>query len=83
MKKQSTVLKCTLPHKGKLIRAMRAEAGLCQSDLAVVLGVTQTHLSKWECGRSAPTDANMERIAKACGKHLELVALNPGEHITD
>lgn len=39
---------------GKLIRALRAERGLTQKNIADALGISNKTVSKWECGLGCP-----------------------------
>ena len=57
---------------GDLVRAMRKDAGLSQSQLAERLEVTQARISEIEAGigSQGPTWDLMERISVACGKTL-------------
>jgi DNA-binding XRE family transcriptional regulator len=57
---------------GDLVRAMRKEAGLSQSQLAKRLEVTQARISEIEAGIGAqgPTWDLMERLSAACGRTL-------------
>ena len=61
---------------GDLVRAMRKDAGLSQSQLADKLGVTQARVSEVEAGigSQGPTWDLMERISVACGKTLGVAA---------
>jgi DNA-binding XRE family transcriptional regulator len=61
---------------GDLVRAMRKDAGLSQSQLAERLGVTQARISEIEAGigSQGPTWDLMERISVACGKTLGVAA---------
>lgn len=57
---------------GDLVRAMRKDAGLSQSQLAKRLEVTQARISEIEAGIGAqgPTWDLMERLSAACGRTL-------------
>ncbi|RXG87330.1 helix-turn-helix transcriptional regulator [Bradyrhizobium zhanjiangense] len=57
---------------GELVRAMRKDARLSQSQLAEKLGVSQARVSEIESGVGiqGPTWDLMERISVACGKTL-------------
>jgi transcriptional regulator with XRE-family HTH domain len=48
---------------GETIRQMRTMAGLDQTQLAEILGVTQSIVSQWEKGKSEPRSAHKIRIA--------------------
>jgi DNA-binding XRE family transcriptional regulator len=61
---------------GDLVRTMRKEAELTQSELAARLGISQARISEIEAGigSQGPTWDMMERISSACGKVLSTVA---------
>lgn len=50
---------------GATIRKRREELGLTQEVLAQLCGLPQSHISRLEKGRHAPTRVTIERIAKA------------------
>lgn len=50
------------PQIGKLIRALRLEAGLTQEQLAAQLGVTHSSVGRWENGRSKPSPLAMQKV---------------------
>ncbi len=50
-----------------VLRDARIATGRLQSDVAAVLGVTQTALSYWENGRRSPPLADLGRWAEAVG----------------
>ncbi len=49
---------------GKLIRELRMQKGLTQQDLASVLHVSQTAVSKWESGKSLPDISLLEPVSE-------------------
>ena len=49
---------------GKLIRELRTERGLTQQELASLLGVSPTAVSKWENGRGLPDISMLEPLVK-------------------
>ncbi len=49
------------------IRAARQEAGLTQWDLAEMLGVPQSRISEWECGKRPASVETCGRIADVLG----------------
>ncbi|WP_314951951.1 helix-turn-helix transcriptional regulator [Bradyrhizobium lupini] len=61
---------------GELVRAMRKDARLSQSQLADKLGISQARISEIESGvgTQGPTWDLMERISVACGKTLGVAA---------
>lgn len=58
-----------------LIRAMRAEAGLSQEQVAERAGTTQAHVSALErgVGRQGPTVELLSRIGRACNAPITIV----------
>jgi DNA-binding XRE family transcriptional regulator len=71
---------------GVLIRTMRKDAHLSQSELADKLGFSQARISEIEAGvgTQGPTWDLMERISAACGKTLGVAKsseeLKPAAH---
>jgi transcriptional regulator with XRE-family HTH domain len=62
---------------GDLIRDMRKAAGLSQAALANEMGVKQSRISELEAGigSQGPTWDVMERVAKCCGRVLQVSGL--------
>ena len=54
----------------ELLRQARKEAGLTQVDVSKLLGVTQSHVSKWESGENRVTFLDLEDLAAAYSKPL-------------
>lgn len=52
---------------------LRRERRMTQADLSRITGVAKSDISRFECGRSAPTTRTVDRIAKALGARLVLV----------
>lgn len=52
---------------GNNVFALRMDRGLSQDQLAELIGVSQTTVSNWECGRSLPHRNNLERFEEALG----------------
>jgi len=52
---------------GKLIRGLREQRGLTQSDVAAQLGVTYVAVGDWERGRRLPRVENLKALANALG----------------
>ncbi len=52
---------------GNRIAHYRKLKGLSQSEMAKMLGITQSHLSRWESGSVAPNTANVLALAKVLG----------------
>jgi DNA-binding transcriptional regulator YiaG len=50
---------------GGEIRKRRKKLGLSQKELAERVGIPQTHVSRLETGKHAPTHVTVERLAKA------------------
>lgn len=46
------------------IKMLREQEGLKQSDLAVLLNVSQATLSNWECGRYEPDQDSLKILSK-------------------
>ncbi len=63
---------------GDNINAIRIDRGLTQRELAERLGVKQTTVSSWECGKSLPSKPNIERIESAFGVSFDLVVSDEG-----
>lgn len=57
---------------GYLLRLVREEAGLTQSELAGRLGVSQQAVAQAERWDANPTAASMDRWARACGRRLTI-----------
>jgi XRE family transcriptional regulator, regulator of sulfur utilization len=52
---------------------LRRDRHMTQADLSRITGVAKSDISRFECGRSAPTTRTVERIARALGARLVLV----------
>jgi len=50
---------------GNNINAIRVHFGLSQEQLAEATGISQTTISAWECGESAPRKSNVMKIVNA------------------
>lgn len=50
---------------GEQIRQRRESLGMTQEELADRAGIPQSHVSRLECGRHAPTHLTMQRVAAA------------------
>ena len=61
---------------GKMIKVLRIQNGWSQTELANLLGVTNSAVSHWECGRSKP---NKELQAKVYDVFGLVVAPKKGE----
>ena len=61
---------------GQRIAAARRAAGLTQAALAARCGVQPMTVSRWETGTVDPPSSQLERVAAATGRRVELVAQN-------
>jgi transcriptional regulator with XRE-family HTH domain len=59
---------------GRLLSQFREKAGHSRREMAREIGVADTTLLHLELGRANPTLARLERVAKAYGIRLKLVA---------
>lgn len=77
---------------GSLLRKMRLEAGLTQSELAKLVGVSQAHIAKIESGKVDPRLSTVNKIlqvltsrqrGKKCGDIMtrEVIIASPKEKI--
>jgi transcriptional regulator with XRE-family HTH domain len=57
-----------------LMRDARRAAGLTQAELAARLGITQSAIAKLEREGSNPTVKTLDRVLRATGHRLQLVA---------
>lgn len=48
---------------GSALKKLRKSAELSQADLSEMLGVHQTAISQWECGRTLPDVSSLRRLA--------------------
>jgi transcriptional regulator with XRE-family HTH domain len=56
---------------GTRIRAIRAELGLTQDQLAEQVGVSRSAVAQWETGRTGQITGNLSRIAAALEVNVE------------
>lgn len=56
----------------ELVCTTRTEAGLTQTQLAAAMGTSQSAIAAWENGARTPGIEALERLARACGKHLHV-----------
>ena len=66
---------------GAMIKRLREEKGLTQTELAEKIFVTDKAVSKWENGRGYPDISLVEGLAKALG--VSVIELLSGENITN
>ena len=52
---------------GQWLKAARKEAGLSQTKLGVLIGVSQVKVSQWETGKAEPTDEQVRMLQEALG----------------
>ncbi|MGD0153034.1 MAG: helix-turn-helix transcriptional regulator [Thermacetogeniaceae bacterium] len=57
-----------------LIIRLRNKAGLSQAELARKIGTTQSAIARMESGKVVPHLESLAKIARACGKSLEIEA---------
>lgn len=64
-----------------ILREMRKSAGFSQRALAERAGTSQPAIARYERGAATPSWETLERLAKACGRRLELSAeIAPDPH---
>ena len=56
----------------ELVHRTRTDAGLTQAALADARGTSQSAIAAWENGARTPGVEALERLARACGKHLRI-----------
>ena len=59
---------------GALIREARRGAGLSRAELARRLGASRSAVARWESGAVSPRLATLERLLRACGMAVEVLA---------
>lgn len=57
---------------GELIRAARTRANLSQLDLAKLLQIPRTQITRWEAGQVDPGFSTVRRVLRACGFDLSM-----------
>ena len=60
-------------HIGARIRAVRAENGLTQDQLAAAVGVSRSAVAQWETGRAGQITGNLTRIASVLAVNVEFL----------
>lgn len=65
---------------GALLRQARHGARLSQAELAARAASTQAMVARYESGDVSPSVATLDRLLRACGKRLRLVA-EPGRRL--
>lgn len=63
---------------GIRLRQLRQEAGLSRAELAVRLGITAPALDHYERARRKIPLTTLEQWARACGRTLHVMVLDPG-----
>lgn len=66
---------------GRILRKMRIDSSLSQTELAKLLSVDQTTLSGWERGYREPTFEAIEKIATLCSYEINFTNKMNGEVI--
>ena len=62
---------------GATIRAARRAEGVSQAQLAERIGSTQPQVSAWERGTRSPKASDLQRIAEALGRVLQVSLEQP------
>jgi len=57
---------------GEIIRAARTRANLSQLDLAKLLQIPRTQITRWEAGQVDPGFSTVRRVLRACGFDLSM-----------
>lgn len=55
------------------IKQLRQSKNMSQGDLADLLGITQTAISQWECGRTFPSTEMLTRLAEIFGVSTDYI----------
>lgn len=76
-----TLTACDAAAVGQRLRALRCEAGLTQSDLALRLGTTQSAVARLEGGRQRLSLAALQRAAAELGCGVTLVISEQGRAV--
>jgi len=66
---------------GAIIKKLREEQGITQSQLAKMIGVSDKAVSKWETGRAYPDITLLEPLAGTLG--VSVIELLSGENVTN
>ena len=68
-------------HAARMIREMRADAGLTQAELAVRAGMSQPDISRLESGlgKQGPSVETLYRLTDACGLQFVMGTRKPAE----
>ncbi len=65
-------------HFHERLRWLRKERGLTQGEMAAALGCEQTMVSSWESGRTRPTAATLEALARFHGLPSQVIESGEG-----
>ena len=65
------------------LKRLRKEANLSQAELSALLGVHQTAVSQWECGRTAPDVRSLKKLAALYSVTIETLLGNDGEPVLE
>src|SRR3954468_14563862 len=69
------------PHFGEVIRRLRQEAGLSQSELAAAAGIHSRQIHRYEGGEQQPALGVAHRLAVALGVTLDELAGVPSDRV--
>ena len=58
---------------GERIKACRRNAGMSQEKVAELVGVSRQAVGKWETDQSAPSTANLFRLAEIFGTTVDML----------
>ena len=64
-------------------KRLRREAGLSQKELSELLGVHQTAVSQWECGRTEPDVRSLKKLAALYSVTLDSLLVGTAEAAAD
>jgi transcriptional regulator with XRE-family HTH domain len=62
-----------------MLERKRREKGLTQAELAALLGVGQTAVSKWEIGKSLPQADKLPKLAQILGCTVDEILISKEE----
>lgn len=55
------------------LKELRTEKGLSQMQLAIILGISQSAIAKWELGKTEPTASAIISISKYFGESTDYI----------
>ena len=50
------------------LKELRVKAGLTQTELAILVGVTMISVARWEQGSNAPSEENLKKLKEVLEK---------------